>query len=167
MPGATAGGSTCFADVERSADAIGDFAGAREADGYRDFCARSGDIYRTLRGPSSTAQRPSPFDLVRRVGFGNMDELLAHAAVADACGRRSAIISAIRGCGSCSARYATYAAARRFLAPATLMLIAHVEQDGVWLVRGGMREWRRALRGVARTQGAELPLRCGRRAKSW
>jgi 1-hydroxycarotenoid 3,4-desaturase len=30
-----------FADIERSADAIGTFAGAREAQGYRDFCERA------------------------------------------------------------------------------------------------------------------------------
>ena len=33
-------------------------------------------------------------------------------------------------------RYATYCGSSPFLAPATLMLVAHVEQDGVWLVRG-------------------------------
>jgi 1-hydroxycarotenoid 3,4-desaturase len=36
------------------------------------------------------------------------------------------------------------------------MLVAHVEQDGVWLVRGGMHEVARALAQVAGTHGAEL-----------
>ena len=36
------------------------------------------------------------------------------------------------------ARYATYVGSSPLAAPATLMLIAHVEQQGVWLVEGGM-----------------------------
>ena len=37
------------------------------------------------------------------------------------------------------ARYATYCGSSPFLAPATLMLVSHVEQQGVWLVEGGMQ----------------------------
>jgi phytoene dehydrogenase-like protein len=71
-----------FADMDRSADAIGAFAGAAEARGYREFCARSADIYRTLAGPFIAAQRPSMFDLVRRMGVRNLP--------ADAVGRAGA-----------------------------------------------------------------------------
>jgi 1-hydroxycarotenoid 3,4-desaturase len=42
-------------------------------------------------------------------------------------------------------RYATYCGSSPFLAPATLMLVAHVEQDGVWLVEGGMHRLALAL----------------------
>ena len=35
-------------------------------------------------------------------------------------------------------RYATYCGSSPFEAPGPLMLIAHVEQTGVWLVEGGM-----------------------------
>ena len=38
-----------YSDVDQSAEAIADFAGAREADGYRRFCKRAESIYRTLR----------------------------------------------------------------------------------------------------------------------
>ncbi len=40
-----------FSDIERSANAIGVFAGAGEAEGYRRFCARAQSIYETLRDP--------------------------------------------------------------------------------------------------------------------
>ncbi len=53
-------------------------------------------------------------------------------------------------------RYATYCGSSPLSAPATLMLVAHVEQDGVWLVHGGMHELARALAGVAAKLGAEL-----------
>jgi 1-hydroxycarotenoid 3,4-desaturase len=37
-------------------------------------------------------------------------------------------------------RYATYCGSSPFEAPATLMLVAQVEMDGVWAVEGGMIE---------------------------
>ena len=49
-------------------------------------------------------------------------------------------------------RYATYCGSSPFLAPATLMLVAHVEQEGVWLVEGGMHRLAEALAGLAGAQ---------------
>ncbi len=43
-----------------------------------------------------------------------------------------------------------------FSAPATLMLIAHVEQDGVWLVEGGMHQLALALERAARALGVQF-----------
>ena len=37
------------------------------------------------------------------------------------------------------ARYATYCGSSPYAAPATLMLVAHVEREGVWLIEGGKR----------------------------
>jgi 1-hydroxycarotenoid 3,4-desaturase len=142
-----------FADVARSAEAIGDFAGAAEARGYRDFCARSADIHRTLVGPFIAAERPSPLDLVRRVGWGRLDALWRTApwrtmwtALGDHF--RDPRLRQLFG------RYATYTGCSPFLAPATLMLVAHVEQDGVWLVKGGMVKVAQALQALAERQGA-------------
>jgi 1-hydroxycarotenoid 3,4-desaturase len=53
-------------------------------------------------------------------------------------------------------RYATYAGSSPFLAPATLMLIAHVEQEGVWLVEGGMHRLAQVLAEAAQDLGARL-----------
>ena len=64
-----------YADRERSAVAIGDFAGDAEARGYRDFCARSADIYATLREPFIAGQRPGMLDLSWRVGLSRIDAL--------------------------------------------------------------------------------------------
>ncbi|MCK7475447.1 MAG: hypothetical protein MZV49_22685 [Rhodopseudomonas palustris] len=44
-------------------------------------------------------------------------------------------------------RYATYCGSSPFLAPATLMLVAHVEQEGVWVIDGGMHQLAQALAG--------------------
>jgi 1-hydroxycarotenoid 3,4-desaturase len=142
-----------FADVARSADAIGDFAGAAEARGYRDFVARSAAIYRTLEHSFIAAQRPSPLDLVRRVGLRNIDALwrtMPWATLWQALGRHFADPRLRQLFG----RYATYCGCSPFLAPATLMLVAHVEQDGVWLVQGGMRRVAEAIQALAERQGA-------------
>ncbi|MGK7868420.1 1-hydroxycarotenoid 3,4-desaturase CrtD [Falsiroseomonas sp. E2-1-a20] len=142
-----------FADVGRSADAIGDFAGARDAQGYRDFTARSADIFRTLEKSFIAAQRPSPLDLVRRVG--RLDALwrtMPWATMWQALGGHFSDPRLRQLFG----RYATYCGCSPFLAPATLMLVAHVEQDGVWLVQGGMRRVADAIRDLAESQGARF-----------
>jgi 1-hydroxycarotenoid 3,4-desaturase len=146
-----------FADIARSEEAIGDFAGAEDARGYRDFVARSADIHRTLVGSFIAAERPSPLALVQRVGWGRLDALWRTApwrSMWSALGDhfRDARLRQLFG------RYATYTGCSPFLAPATLMLIAHVEQDGVWLVRGGMVRVALALQALAERQGARFRL---------
>lgn len=144
-----------FADIGRSADAIGDFAGAAEAQGYRDFVARGADIHRTLVGSFIAAERPSPLALVNRVGWGQLDALWRTTpwrTMWSALGQhfQDARLRQLFG------RYATYCGCSPFLAPATLMLVAHVEQDGVWLVRGGMVRVAQALQRLAERQGARF-----------
>ena len=50
-------------------------------------------------------------------------------------------------------RYTTYCGSSPFLTPATLMLIAHVEAQGVWAIDGGMSALANALEKLARAQG--------------
>ncbi len=144
-----------FADIARSAEAIGDFAGAAEARGYRAFCARAADIHATLRDSFMAAERPSPLGLVNRVGWSRLDALwrtqpwrTLWAALGDHF--RDPRLRQLFG------RYATYTGCSPFLAPATLMLIAHVEQSGVWLVEGGMVRVAQALQALAERQGARF-----------
>lgn len=144
-----------YADVNRSADAIAEFAGAAEAGGYRRFCEQSRAIYRTLRPAFIDAQRPSPASLAWRVGIGNIGALWATRpwqTLWSALGQffRDPRLRQLFG------RYATYCGSSPLAAPATLMLVAHVEQDGVWIVRGGMHEVALALARVAERHGAEL-----------
>jgi 1-hydroxycarotenoid 3,4-desaturase len=144
-----------FADRDRSAAAIGDFAGAGAARGYLAFCARAAEIYHTLEGPFITASKPSPVELVRRTGARNLPALLRGSAFR---GLWSALgdhfpdprLRQLFG------RYATYVGASPWLAPATLMLIAHVEQEGVWLVRGGIHKVAVAMRAVAQGLGTRF-----------
>jgi 1-hydroxycarotenoid 3,4-desaturase len=144
-----------FADIARSADAIGAFAGPDDARGYLAFCERARSIYRTLAPAFIGAERPSPIELVRRVGLSRLDELWRTAPMRtlwSALGEHfeDARLRQLFG------RYATYVGSSPFAAPATLMLIAHVEQDGVWLVRGGIHRVAQALATLATRQGATL-----------
>ncbi len=141
-----------FADIDRSADAIGVFAGARDAQGYRDFCARAAAIYRTLEQPFIAAQRPSAFGLLRGAGIGPMWRTAPFRSMWSALGDHFSDPRLRQLFG----RYATYVGSSPWFAPATLMLVTHVEREGVWLVQGGMRAVADALRGLAERQGARF-----------
>lgn len=142
-----------FADAARSADAIGAFAGPAAAERFRAFCARARAIYTTLEAPFITAARPSPLGLVRAGGIAGLPGLL----------RIDPFTSLWRALGDyfhdprlrqLFGRYATYCGSSPFAAPATLMLVAHVEQSGVWLVDGGMGRLPQAIEAQARDFGA-------------
>jgi 1-hydroxycarotenoid 3,4-desaturase len=142
-----------FADIDASAAAIAAFAGAREADGYRRFCARSAEVYRTLEGPFIREGRTSPAGLAQRVGLsgiGDLWRIQPFATLWSALGTffRDPRLQQLFG------RYATYCGASPFSAPATLMLVAHVEQAGVWTVRGGLSGLAWAVADLAAERGA-------------
>lgn len=146
------------ADVSRAADAIGDFAGADAARGYRDFVRRGRDIYRTLEGPFLRSSRPTPVSLAWRCGLAGLPGLLRISPFARLwreLGRHFADPRLRQLFG----RYATYCGASPFHAPATLMLVAHVEREAVWRVEGGMARLAQVLARCAQQQGVRL--RCG------
>ncbi|WOJ91894.1 phytoene desaturase family protein [Congregibacter variabilis] len=144
-----------YADTARTERAIQEFSDQENALGYRAFCARSSDIYETLREPFIAAARPGMLELVRRVGFGNLDAMWRTAPFSTLWGALGEHFSDPR-LRQLFARYATYVGSSPLRAPATLMLIAHVEQEGVWLVNGGMRAVAGALRDLAVDLGAEF-----------
>lgn len=144
-----------FSDIDRSAAAIGEFAGAAEARGYRDFCARAQGIYDTLEGPFIRAQRPNPISLGQRVGLANIGGLMRispFTTLWKALGEhfRDPRLRQLFG------RYATYCGSSPFASPATLMLVAHVEREGVWLVDGGMHRLAVVLAALAEARGGSL-----------
>jgi 1-hydroxycarotenoid 3,4-desaturase len=142
------------ADVDRSAAAIGEFAGAADARGYREFVARSGAVHDALRDTFMAAERPSPAALVARLGASGLGAMWRTAPWSSLW---SALGSHFRDprLRQLFARYATYVGSSPLAAPATLMLIAHVEQQGVWLVEGGMAGIARALESLGRGLGVQ------------
>ncbi len=141
-----------FADIERSHDAIGAFAGAREAAGYLAFCREARGIYDTLSASFLTAQKTGPLGLTRRVGVTHIGALLGIRPF-DSFWRALSAHFADPRLRQLFGRYATYCGSSPFAAPATLMLIAHVEQRGVWLIDGGMARLAQALENLAVSLG--------------
>ena len=144
-----------YADRERSIEAIGEFAGAAEARGYRAFCDQARMIYQTLDETFIRASRPSLLGLMGRCGLsglGNLRGIKPYDTLWEILGHyfKDPRLRQLFG------RYSTYCGSSPFEAPATLMLIAHVEQEGVWSVVGGMHQIARALADLAGNLGASI-----------
>lgn len=144
-----------YTDPARSAAAIGRLAGAAEARRYLEFVARARRIYETVEGPFIRTAAPSVAGLVRSAGAGALGAL---ATIAPFRSLWSALGDHFHDprLRQLFGRYATYVGSSPFDAPATLMLVAHVEQAGVWLVRGGMHRIAVALAALARARGVEM-----------
>jgi 1-hydroxycarotenoid 3,4-desaturase len=144
-----------FASRQRSAEAIAAFSSPAEGRRYLEFCKQAGGIYETLRDPYIRGHRTNPVGLVGRVGPAGIGGLLRIKPFAtlwsELC--RSFTDPRLR---QLFGRYATYAGSSPFLAPATLMLIAHVEQEGVWLVGGGIHRLASSLATVAEGLGVDV-----------
>jgi 1-hydroxycarotenoid 3,4-desaturase len=144
-----------FADPEDSAAAIADFAGAAAAKGYRAFAARAAKIFETLDFSFMQTHQPGLAGLVRNAGprhLGGLLNLSPFANLWDELGR-SFPNPRLR---QLFARYATYCGSSPFSAPATLMLIAHAEQLGVWRIQGGMYRLAEAFHRLAQARGASF-----------
>jgi len=137
-------------DIDRSAAAIEDAFGAQEARAYRRFCAEARAVFETLDTPFMQAPAPgflrlvtgcSPLSLMRTRPFSTLERYLSGVFASDKLTQLFA-------------RYSTYCGASPYAAPATLMLVAHVEQAGVWAIDGGMQALADALERVGRANGA-------------
>lgn len=150
-----------FADIEETAAAIEAFSGPHDAQGYRRFAARSASVFETLRDPFIKDQRPSQLEVLRRVGLFDMPAFLANIrpmttlwAELQRYFRDPRLIQLF-------GRYATYVGSSPFQTPATIMLVAHAERDGVWSVDGGMGAVADGLHGLASRLGASFSFNRG------
>lgn len=147
-----------FADPRRSEEAVGVFAGAQAAAGYRNFHAEAARIYGILENSFLHAPKAAwPGPMMWRIGLWRLGALLAirpYESLWKVLGEHFADPRLRQLYG----RYATYCGSSPFATPATLMLIAHVEARGVWLIRGGMSALAEALRRLAAAHGAAFRL---------
>lgn len=143
------------ADLRASADAIGEFAGADEAKNFLNFSAESKRIYNTLKKPFIESQKPNPISMALANGLTGLPDMM----------RINPFETMWRGITrhfkdprlqQLFGRYATYCGSSPYEAVATLMLIAHVEQEGVWSVEGGMHEVAQSFARLAMERGARL-----------
>ena len=146
-----------FADVARSADAIGAWAGPKAATGYVRFAAYSQRIAETVERPFLRSQRPSMTSLLLgagRLGLGALRHIDSHRTMWSALGsffddpRLRALF----------ARYATYVGSSPLEVAATFNLIAHVERSGVVAIEGGISRLAEAVAELARSLGVTIRL---------
>ncbi|MFO1194115.1 MAG: phytoene desaturase family protein [Rhodoferax sp.] len=144
-----------FADLQRSEEAIAALAGPQEAQRYRAFSARARGIYQLLEQSFMCRPRPNPVSLAHRVGWRRLPELAAISPF-------RTLWAALGECfqdprlRQLFGRYATYCGSSPFQAPATLMLVAHAEQAGVWTVDGGMHRIATTLAALLERLGGRI-----------
>ncbi len=142
-----------WVDPARSRDAIGTFAGAGEARGFDGFRAEAARIWNALEHRYMEAPVTSPAGLALRFGMGGIGEMFSinpFQTLAKALEKHFRDPRLLQLYG----RYATYCGASPYQATATLMLIAHLEARGVWLIDGGMHKVAQAIAGLAARRGA-------------
>lgn len=139
-------------DEARNAEAIGAFAGAAEARGYRDFMARARHVRAALDAAFLQRANPTALGLAAELGMARLLGLSPFALLDDALGKhfRDARLRQLFG------GYAAYVGASPLRAPATLMMVAAVEQEGVWRIIGGTHRLAAALARVAEGMGVAL-----------
>ncbi|MFO1328692.1 MAG: phytoene desaturase family protein [Rubrivivax sp.] len=146
-----------LADARASADAIARFSSPAEARRFGAFCDEARRVYRTLEAPHIRSTRPSLAQMIGDLGPRGLRTLAAlgpFATLWRTLGRHfhDPRLRQLFG------RYATYCGASPWGAPATLMLVAHVEMDGVWSIDGGMRQLAARLAALAQARGMRLRL---------
>jgi 1-hydroxycarotenoid 3,4-desaturase len=154
------------ADHAAAVDAIARFAGPEEARRYEAFCERARRVHDTLLHSFMTAQRPRPWSLAWRVacdGVAGLGRIAPFHSLWHELGRhfRDARLRQLFG------RYATYCGGSPLQSPATLMLVAHVEKQGVWSLPGGMHALVALLETWLRAKGATVRHDAAVKAFQW
>ncbi|MEM1365354.1 MAG: 1-hydroxycarotenoid 3,4-desaturase CrtD [Pseudomonadota bacterium] len=144
-----------FADIDASAAAIEEFSDRHNADGYREFCAVAQRMFDTLQRTYIDAPRPNMLQFAANIGFTNISDMLALKPMATMWKELGRHFTDPR-LQQLFGRYATYCGSSPYWSPSTLMLVAHVEQAGVWIADGGMHGVAKALATAAEKLGAEV-----------
>lgn len=144
-----------FADRQRSADAIGEVFGAREARAYLRFCDDARQIFQLSENAFLRSQRLTLPGVIKEFGARGLAALArldSHRSMWGSLQKRfrEPRLQQLFG------RYATYVGSSPFETPATLNMIAHVEAEGVYRARGGMRGLVQALVDLAEGLGATI-----------
>lgn len=137
-------------EAEAAAEAVGRFAGPAATRGYRAFRERARRIHDALDAPFLRARRPSAMALATQGGLRGLLGASPFTTLWDALGEHFPD-PRLR---QVFARVAAYVGSSPLKAPATLMLVAHVELQGLWAVEGGMARLAEALEALARRHGA-------------
>jgi 1-hydroxycarotenoid 3,4-desaturase len=147
-----------MADRQESAARIAEFSNPKSAQEYLDFCAECAQIHQALRDSFMVQPLQGSGRFMWRLlqDQQRLQHLLSMWRAPPWQNLWSALGQRFTDprLRQLFARYATYVGSSPLAAPATLMLIAHVEQEGVWLIQGGMQQLAIAMGRVAERCGA-------------
>ncbi len=148
-----------YADPQRSLEAVGRFAGLQEARRFEHFCQTARQVYQALEGPFIRSSAPTFTGMGSALGARGLATLARIGPMRSLWDSLGHYFHDQR-LRQLFARYATYCGSSPWEAPATLMLIAQVELEGVWSVEGGMHALALCLARLAQSRGAQLRLGC-------
>jgi 1-hydroxycarotenoid 3,4-desaturase len=143
---------TLYADGSRSEEAVAEFAGASEARRFKSFCKSAKSLYDSLEGAIIREPAPSMKKLAFSLGPRGLATLASIGPMKSLWDSLGGYFNDPR-LRQLFARYATYCGSSPWSAPATLMLIAQVEMDGVWSIKGGMKALAQTLEKLAKQRG--------------
>ncbi len=144
-----------FSDRFKSAKAIENFSNKEEADRFLSFCNLSSKVFQTLEPGFINGQRPKITQSAELLGLPGI-KLLSSIGPFRSFWHSLAKQFKDPRLQQLFARYSTYVGSSPWSAPATLMLIPHVEMSGVWTINGGMIELTRAMMRLCKKLGVRI-----------
>jgi 1-hydroxycarotenoid 3,4-desaturase len=115
-------------------------------------------VYESLENPYIRARRPTLPNMMSQLGLSGTKTLMGIGPFKNLWQSLEKFFPDPR-LQQLFGRYATYCGSSPYLAPATLMLIAHVEMAGVWSIDEGMTNLPKTIATLAIARGAKI--RCG------
>ena len=144
-----------YANTQKSADAIGRFAGPKQAQLFLEFCKTAKKVYETLNKPFIESPRPTLLGMMSSLGVTKGKVLWDIGPFSNLWSSLASYFPDPR-LHQLFGRYATYCGSSPYLAPATLMLIAEVEMKGVWSIKGGMTKIPEVIARLAQKKGCHF-----------
>lgn len=143
-----------FQDREKSADAIGDFAGPKAKAEFLAFAERAARLFDGFSDPMMQHAEPSLVGLTTHVM--KYPALIRDMGVGQTLKRLLATSFTDPRLRQLFGRYATYVGGSPDRSPALLALIWEAEARGVWCVKGGMSALAKAIASLIEAKGGTI-----------
>lgn len=144
-----------FSDVEQSAQAIAEFSSPSEAKRFLQFTHQCRRLYKALEKPYMLSSKPNFAGMISDLGISG-SKVLYEIGLFNNLWKSLGNYFHDPRLRQLFGRYATYCGSSPYQAPATLMLIADVETQGVWSIEGGMYTLVKTIRRLAEDKGVQF-----------
>ena len=144
-----------FSNAEQSAQAIAEFSSPAEAKRFLQFTDQCRRLYKALEKPYMLSSKPNFAGMVSDLGVSG-SKVLYEIGMFNNLWKSLGNYFHDPRLRQLFARYATYCGSSPYQAPATLMLIADVETQGVWAIEGGMYALVKTIRKLAEDKGVQF-----------